>query len=85
MNTTAEFAAANRSPLSDKSLQRILPGFARRLCDRAKKQGIPEEADITFHTIWEPMSQQGVVDLMLEMAKGYTFLVVDTLRKSRQS
>ena len=54
----------------------------RRLSDRIKKQGVPAEASITFHTAWEPLGQQGLVDLMIEAAKGYTLIVVDTLSRA---
>ena len=53
-----------------------------RLKDRALKQHIPPNAAITFHTAWEPLAQQGLVDLLLAAGQGYRLIVVDTLSRS---
>jgi len=54
----------------------------RRLRDRLQKQDVPDDAAVTFATAWEPLSQQGLVDLMVEAANGYSLIIVDTLSRA---
>ncbi len=54
----------------------------RRLHERAERQGMHAEATITFHTAWEPLNRQGLVDLMLALEEGYRFVVIDTLSRA---
>ena len=53
-----------------------------RLKDRALKQGIPATAAITFHTEWEALTQQGLVDLLIAASAGHRLIVIDTLSRS---
>lgn len=53
-----------------------------RLKERALTQQIPATAQITFHTAWAPLTQQGLVDLLLAAGQGYRLIVVDTLSRS---
>lgn len=53
-----------------------------RLKDRALKQGIPATAAITFATEWEPLTQQGLVDLLIAAGDGHRLIVIDTLSRS---
>lgn len=53
-----------------------------RLKDRALKQGIPASAAITFATEWEPLTQQGLVDLLIAAGDGHRLIVIDTLSRS---
>jgi hypothetical protein len=53
-----------------------------RLKERALKQGIPAAAAITFHTEWAPLSQEGLVDLLLAASAGHRLIVIDTLSRS---
>jgi len=54
----------------------------RRLRDRLQKQKVPEDAAVTFATMWEPLAQQGLPELMLEAVKGYSLIVIDTLSRA---
>lgn len=53
-----------------------------RLKERALKQGIPATAAITFHTEWEALTQQGLVDLLIAASAGHRLIVIDTLSRS---
>ncbi|MBK8799369.1 MAG: AAA family ATPase [Anaerolineales bacterium] len=53
-----------------------------RLKERALKQGIPAAAAITFYTAWAPLTQQGLVDLLLAAGQGYRLIIIDTLSRS---
>ena len=55
---------------------------ARRLRERAERQGMQAAATITFHTAWEPLNRQGLVDLMLALEESYRFVVIDTLSRA---
>ena len=55
---------------------------ARRLRERAERQGMNVEATVTFHTAWEPLNRQGLVDLMLALEESYRFVVIDTLSRA---
>lgn len=52
----------------------------RRLQERAVKQGMPTDADITFDTSWSLLTQGGLDDLERAITdNGYTLVVIDTL------
>ncbi len=55
----------------------------RRLKQRANKQGIPFDADITFLTQFDNLSEGGLSDLQREITEGkYRLVIIDTFSRA---
>lgn len=55
----------------------------RRLKERCSKQGIPHDANITFLTNYEPLSEGGLFELTSEIGRNlYRLVIIDTLSRS---
>lgn len=66
-----------------KVLYLALEDSSRRLQDRIKKMGVFADADIVFHTQWEPFLEGGFATLQAEIiAHEYQFVVIDTLARA---
>ncbi len=66
-----------------KVLYLALEDNARRIKNRARLQGMPPSADITFETDWEPFGAGGLAKLMHTVqAEGYRLIIIDTLSRA---